>query len=395
MAENKDKNQNGYTGAYSRIKRIRHIIVTILVLFVIFAVFSYREDLTIENFRYLMKYVNVKPVVLGSEEKAQITFEPDSATVTASFKEDLVVLNKSSLKIYDLTSKEILNSDLALLTPAVSVGEKYFAVYDLGSKYVGIFNSFSKLWENNFDYPVYDVALDHKGNFCVVTAIKDYTSALKVYNNSFENIFNWKSADKYAVTADIHTDGDVYMSVGTIRNTTSGDMLSSLIILSASSDKVIKTVDFEGELAVKIRFNDEGNIVFLTDKALRFYSIDGKLKNEYFFNSKTLRKFDTGSDKTVLVLNENMVGKEHHLIIFDGDGNTYMECDVNSEITDLCISEAFTFVLGVEDITVIDLKQKKQKSYAAERSYRSVELLDEENVYLVYEGEALAVGVSK
>ena len=114
----KDKDTNEFSTVSSKIKRIRYVIASIFIIFVIFAVFSYREDLTVENFRYLMKYVNVKPVTFGSSENAQILFESDMSTVTSSFKEDLVVASKSAVKIYDLSSKEILSSDTSLMNPA-------------------------------------------------------------------------------------------------------------------------------------------------------------------------------------------------------------------------------------------------------------------------------------
>lgn len=395
MAENNEKNENSYTKTHSRIKTLRYVIVALLLIFVVLAVMFYREDLTVENLRYLLKYVDVKPMTFGSDENTQINFESDSATVTGAFKEDLVVLTKTSLKIYDLSSTEILESSHGLTSPTLAMGEKYFAVYDMGGKYVAVYNSFSKLWEHTFDYPIYSVSLDQKGNFCVVTGEKDYTSALKVYNNSFENIFNWRSVDKYSVCSDIYTEDTTCMAVGTIKSTDKGDMLSDLVILSADSEKVVATLEFSSEMVMDVSFNQKGNIACLTDKCLRIVSSKGEILTEYTFNSKALRKFEVGDGWTALLLNENLVGKTHRLIIFDEDGNTYMESTVDSEITDMCISESYAFLLGVEDITVIDLDTKKSKMYDSERSYRSIELLDEKNVFLVYDGLALALGAEE
>ncbi len=392
MAEN-EKNENGYSKTHSKIKRARYLIVTLLIVFVILAVMFYKEDLTVENFRYLLKYVDVKPVTFGSDDNTQINFESDSATVTGAFKEDLVVLTKTALKIYDLSSEEILSSSHGLTSPALSIGEKYFAVWDTGSKYVAVYNSFSKLWETTMEYPVYDVALDQKGNFCIVTGEKDHTSALKVYNNSFENIFNWRSVDKYSLCADLYTDDVTYMAVGTMKSTAQGDILSELVILSADSDKVLAALDFNSEMIMRVAFNSKGNIVCLTDKALRTVSVSGEVLSDYPFNSKALRKFEAGGKWTALLLNENLVGKTHKMIIFDSNGNTYMENTVNSEITDVCLSDSYAFLLGVEDITVLDIAKKTSGTYDSQRSYRSVELLDESNVYLVYDGLALALGV--
>lgn len=393
MSDGRDNETNNYKSTSVKIKRIRYITAVVLIIFVIFAVFSYREDLTIENFRYLMKFVDVKPLTFGADENAQINFDSDNSTLTGSFKEDLVTVSKTAVKIYDLSSKELLDSPVSLMKPALETGEKYFAVYDIGSGYIGIYNSFSKLWEKNFNYPIFDVSLDMKGNFSLITAEKGYTSVVKVYNDDFENIFNWRSSDKYAVVSDIMTDSGIYISVGTIRNNTSGDVVSSLVLLSDSSSKPIATLDFQSELIVDLSFNEDRNTVLLTDKALRFIDKTGKILTEVFFNSSSLRKFEVSNQYTALVLNEKLVGKNHKVFIFDANGNTYMEKAVVTEITDVALSDNFAFVLGVEDITVIDLDTKKLKSYPSERSYRSVHLFDDKNVYLVYDSLAVALGV--
>ena len=117
--------------------------------------------------------------------------------------------------------------------------------------------------------------------------------------------------------------------------------------------------------------------------------------SEYTFNPKALLKFETGGRWSVLLLNENLVGKQHKMIIFDANGNTYMENDINSEITDICVSDSYAFLLGVEDITVTNLNTGTSKLYDSERSYRSIELIDEKNVYLVYDGLALAMGAEE
>lgn len=383
--------KNGFFKACSKFKKARYVVLTILIVFVIVAVFSYREDLTVENFRYLMKYVDIKPLTFGSSESAQINFESDSSTVTASFKEDLVAVSKTAVRIYDLSSKEILSSSHSITNPAISTGGKYFAVYDIGGKYLAIYNSFSKVWETTLEYPIYDVQLDSKGNFSVVTASKGYPSALKVFSQNFENIFNWRSSDKYAVSSDIITDKEIYTLTATVRGNERGDMVSSLIALSSTSSDPLFALDFEGEMAMECAFFGNDKIAFLTDKALRITDRSGKVLNEYKFKSKSLRKFRAGEEFCAVVINENLVGKDHKAIIFDADGNTFFEVSVRSEITDLAISDEFLFLLGVEDVTVVGLENKSVKSYPSERSYRSVELFDDETVWLVYDGLAVAV----
>lgn len=395
MADN-DKNENSYVGTNSKIKKIRYAVITVLVITVAFALFFYREELTVENLRYLMKYVDVEPVTFGSGENTQINFESDSATVTGSFKKDLIVLTKSSVKIYDLSSKEIFRSDHSITNPALSVGERYFAVYDMGGKYIAVYNSFSKLWETTLNYPIYDVALDDKGNISVATTIDGHASALMAWDNRFEERFKWSSVDKYTLCTDIHSDGSsMIMAAGALKSTADGDMLSSVITFSADSKEPLYVCDFASEMVVATKFNGEGNLVCLTDIAVRTLSPEGELLSEYLFNSKALRKFEVCDEWTVLLLNENLAGRNHRMIIFDANGDTYMEKVINSEITDVCISKSHAFLLGVEDIIVADLSEKEMISYDSERSYRSVELIDRENIYLVYDSMAFAMGVEK
>ena len=61
----------------------------------------------------------------------------------------------------------------------------------------------------------------------------------------------------------------------------------------------------------------------------------------------------------------------------------------------MCLSDSYAFILGVEDITVADLSKKEMTQYDSERSYRSVELIDSENIYLVYDSMAFVMGVGQ
>ena len=66
MKEREEKTFNAFDTKASVLKRIKYGVIVLLVLVLLFFLVGYREDITVENIRYLLKYVNVSPAKIGS-----------------------------------------------------------------------------------------------------------------------------------------------------------------------------------------------------------------------------------------------------------------------------------------------------------------------------------------
>ena len=146
MKEREEKTFNAFDTKASVLKRIKYGVIVLLVLVLLFFLVGYREDITVENIRYLLKYVNVSPAKIGSADAQSVVFDEGVPSQLGVFRSDLVVVTKNQVSIYDLSAKKGFSDSVSLATPMLSLGDKYFAVYDQGDNYFALYNSFSKIY---------------------------------------------------------------------------------------------------------------------------------------------------------------------------------------------------------------------------------------------------------
>jgi len=395
MVNNNENNTNGFDRKASVMKKIKIALIVLLVLMLLFFFLGYREDITLENIRYLLKYVNVSPAAIGSEDAQVISFDSDSEALTGVFRSDLVVLDKDEVLTYDLSAKKGISDPVSLANPTLSLGEKYFAVFDMGDNYYAIYNSFSKIYEETTPYAIWDVVIGDNGEFLILTAEKGYRSALRVYNSEFENKMNWYTPDKYAVSADISTSRDTFYVVGCVKNNENGDFNSSVIVLKENNDKIETTVDIPSELVLNTKFFENTNMCVLTDRALRVFDLTGKELEKINFSSDSLKFFEACDEYAVLVLNENSIGTKHRLIIVDKKGNTSIDTVVETDVHDLSVAGEEVLLLGAQTLVSANAKKGSVSFVETDRSYASAHALGNSKAVMIYDSSAYIVSTEK
>jgi len=395
MVNNNENNTNGFDRKASVMKKIKIALIVLLVLMLLFFFLGYREDITLENIRYLLKYVNVSPAAIGSEDAQVISFDSDSEALTGVFRSDLVVLDKDEVLTYDLSAKKGISDPVSLANPTMSLGEKYFAVFDMGDNYYAIYNSFSKIYEETTPYAIWDVVIGDNGEFLILTAEKGYRSALRVYNSEFENKMNWYTPDKYAVSADISTSRDTFYVVGCVKNNENGDFNSSVIVLKENNDKIETTVDIPSELVLNTKFFENTNMCVLTDRALRVFDLTGKELEKINFSSDSLKFFEACDEYAVLVLNENSIGTKHRLIIVDKKGNTSIDTVVETDVHDLSVAGEEVLLLGAQTLVSANAKKGSVSFVETDRSYASAHALGNSKAVMIYDSSAYIVSTEK
>ncbi len=393
MQVSDEKNLNGYDKKASVLRKLKFLTLAVLILVLLFFFLGYREDITVENIRYLLKYVDISPAAIGSAEAQVIPYDADSSAVTTIFRSDLVIVDKDEVSTYDMSAKKGISDTVSLASPTVSCGNKYFAVFDMGDNYYALYNSFSKIYEETTPYAIWDIVIGDNGEVLIVTAEKGYRSVLKVYNTELENKMNWYTPDKYIVSADVFSSRDTFYAVGCVQNDSNGDFLSTLVILKAGSEEVFSSLEINSELILKTAFFDNGNVAVLTDKAVRVVDLTGKVLSETRFSSESLRLFETEGEWSVLILNENSIGTEHRLIILDQTGNTSMDTVIDTDVRDLSVSESDVVILGTQRLISIKADKQELVTHATDRSYEKALALGDSKAVLIYDNNAYVVSV--
>jgi len=176
------KKENLDTRSEKKVKKFRlfkFLSILVLVLFLLGGFLLFENEITIENLRYMVKYLDFSSSGAFSEESV-IYYNADNGNDFQVFRGDLALINPNGVTLFDRRGSAVMTDSFNMSKPTSVCGDKYLAIYDLGGHNVRVYNSFSLLFEESFRYPVQAVSVNSDGAFCVVTSEKNYRSAVFV-----------------------------------------------------------------------------------------------------------------------------------------------------------------------------------------------------------------------
>ncbi len=364
-----------------KFKLYKLISITVLVLFLLCGLILFKNDITIENLRYMIKYLDFSTSGAFDEEfQVHYNANPDNRFYV--FRGDLAIVNESGVTLYDRRGSAVMTDSFSMTSPVGVCAERYLAIYDLGGYQVRIYNSFSLLFEKSFDYMVQSVSVNKDGSFCVVTSEKSYHSAVFVYDRDFRQVQQWFSADKFAV--DAHLSDDNVLTVSTIR-AQDGDLYGELIAFKIGKKDPLYTYPYRENMPLALT-SKRNRAALMTDE--RMYLIkEGEEKAKVIFPKESLAQIRMGEELLCVVQNELSIGVNFRLRVFDWDGTELASEKFSVQILDVQIWEDTVYVLTHTGLFVIS-PGEKTKVYELEGDFFHLGILSKDTVVLCSETSA-------
>lgn len=357
-------------------KVIRHFLLAFLAVFVAAVIIFCNQDLRAENFRYLFKYIDVDPISSSANYK-DIYYDSNENTVFTFYKGDLAVIGDGKLKLYNIAGNNILDEKLETENALCASEGKYLVTYYPGENSVSVFNSFSKLYTVNYDYPVMYASAGDNGSFAVITRSKEYRSAVYIYNSSFKSVYSWLSNEKYALSAAVSPNGKK-VAVLTYSQY-NGTYLREITVRDISSDTQELSADSVGGMPIKIGFFDNSNMYAIYADGVTFYNddFDETASASWEDPIQFYRTFDDG---ILIITGETKANAKIHY--YDTKGNekltenfqfSVLDCDVLDDTIYLLTTSAIYKYDG-EDVLCAEIPN------GADRIF----LFDDGNVLVCY-----------
>ncbi len=359
----------------------KFLTITILVVFLLSGLILFENDITVENLRYLVKYLDFSSSGAFSEESV-IYYNADSGNDFQVFRGDLVLANAGGVTLFDRRGSAVMTDSYNMANPTCVCGEKYLAIYDLGGHEVRIYNSFSLLFEKSFDYTIQAVSINSDGAFCVVTSEKNYRSAVFVYDKEFEETYRWLSADKFAVNAFLTDRGELTVTSVHAEN---GDLISDLVELKIGDKKAGPTFMIKDELPLD-HYTDRKGTVLITDRNLRYIQ-NSKEEKLISFPEDSLKKFALDKKLSVVLQDELSVGVNYRLRVFNRKGEEISSEKFSVSVRAIEVLDDRVYVLTHTDLYIIE-EGKKTKTYPLNGDFLDLGVFSRDCVILCSDTEA-------
>ncbi len=361
----------------SAMRFMKYFTYLLLAIFFIGGMFIYRDDITVENFQYLMRYIDIQRPEL-SETRDEIRFTQQSDAKFCTVKDNIAVITKTSFSIYDFSGKRTFyDNGFSYQNPCFESNDKYVLVYDLYGNSISIYNSFSRLFQKTFSYNIEGVSLSSDGSFTVIASEKGYSGGVLVYNNKFKEIFKFMSRDKMITDACYNPSKKRLVCAST--GVRSGSFLTNLYFFNINDEEIKNEVSLSSEIPLKLSYTDEG-FVLLTSSRIIFYDFNAAVTASYDFEFNTVNSFYMFDNFMAVTLKTAITGTDMQINYYDFGGKLLYSDYRKDTVTDIASSKDKIICLSEKEVSVYNYNLKsdgeifmtEENKFASEGKYKRV-----------------------
>jgi hypothetical protein len=328
-------------------KITQRLITVVLVFFLVLSLITNFNEITYDNFFYLIKDF-ADAVDVEQSDYDTVSYTSDSRHFFSLYRGGLVVVNPSTLAVYTATGRNTMNISSRFSSPCVESSDKYFAVYDTAGTTFSVYNAFSRIYSENFEYPITGVCFADDESVAVVTKDISHRSLVHIYNKNFKKKFTVPS-DKYAFDIAIDSDSDrmavCYYDIG------DGSGVSQIVIRKYSNMEEVADISINGEFVLKCGFISQNRFGVITNRSVRIYDKNFDEWNSEEYAAATVSGFYLDSYGAAIAYTEN---SKNIALIFDKTGNLVYNDTINDNVKDIGICEQFAFFRTDSGIIRID-----------------------------------------
>jgi len=380
--------ENEYYIDISKRYRLAKFIVLILLIIYILAMISiYREEITIENFRYMIKYLDNSTLEYEGEYNT-IYYNNDGHSDYAYYKGELAVVSGSEMNLFAMSGISDLNLTLTYTEPKIMPSAKYMLVYDFFGNSYSLYNSFSQLYSETLEYPISDAAISDSGMYAVVTKTQEYRSAVIFYDKNFEQVSQILK-EKYVMDIDITDDGEKALVVSAYNS--EGIFNCEIMTINPYSDKPESLAVYEDKIPLKAGYNAVGGYTVLCDTGVTLYDSDNRLVSEYDFGGLQPAKCDIGEYYTSVALSQNVVVNENRIIFFNVNGKAVYEEIIKGEILEIKTDKDFAYIVFDGKLMKIDLYSGESGECEIEKNCMELIVVNDRVLLLCYNNKCIAL----
>ncbi|MCL2518276.1 MAG: DUF5711 family protein [Oscillospiraceae bacterium] len=345
-----------YLNISKRLKFIKRILTFVFVVYLLSIIVIYRDEITPENFRYLIKYLDTNSPEYTGQTRT-ITYDSAAEFQGGVFKGDLAIVRSRYVDLYNMLGNKILSYNISYSKPVLLTSKKYMLVYAQGEYSYTINNAFTQLHTETFQFPIYLAALSDEGLYALVSKSIDYSAVIYVYDKNFNNRSKIYKDNKNVYCIKINSAGTEMLIISNYND--NGDWKTEIVTISPFSEKEKSIKILNSTFVAVADYNSEGGYTVISDKQMLFFSKDSELIKTFEFKNRGIPlKFYLGAEYSAVAINEQLLGNNNTIYIFDKYGELVYNAVHVGSLKDILINDTDAFLLFNDSIIQINIQQK-------------------------------------
>lgn len=259
---------NEYYGRVAdRFGTVQMLLLAVLAVFLLISLIFNNEWVSYENLHY---FITDFGGYLTSADSGidKVILDAGEESGFGVFGGKLAVAGKTGLRLYTASGRLAVSGDDIYSRSAVETSDRYMLVYGTGGKELSIYNLFTKVHSETTKYPIYGAAVADNGSYALITGDNTHTSAVKVYDRRFEEIFS-RGLASYAVDAALSGSGDRLAILSFAEK--DGNVVTKLCLSKVPANDPYAEHEIAGTMPLYCAFTSSGNaIAVCTDRILTY-----------------------------------------------------------------------------------------------------------------------------
>lgn len=346
-----------YKRASAFIKIIRFGFLIGFVAFSLFCIGYFRDNITMDNIRYLFKYIDLS-FADNTPSEAEISISTDDESTFTLLGNDLAVVSGSGVDLYSFSGNKLYNYSHNYANPAVSSSGDNLLVYDSGGKGISLYSPVSKVLENlymPFEHTgIRSAYINKAGNFAIICSERASESGFVTFDRDGIWRFTWTSTDK--TVTDVALNKNASRAICSAVYNQNGSFYSDLLVFDTSlPEQTPLSLTFEEELILKIGYALDDSVIFvLTDS--KFICLDKSLNiiGETSYSTANARFYKAFDDCFIIVESNNLSGSSMTVSAYSYNCEKLFSHRTEKRISDLAYKDRALYLLGRNELEVFD-----------------------------------------
>ncbi len=350
-----------YTRISGHFRAAKYITVIILSAFLIFSFTFLRSDITLENLRYLLKFIsftNTETSITASK----INYASGDPNRLELFIGDLCTLSPEGYALYDSRGNQIMAENIKYSVPVLKTGDRFTLCYDLDGTAFTVLNTFSKLYEGTTEYPITDGTISSEGSFAIASSSREYRTAITLYDSDFEPITRIYKNDHLMALEMKDDASELAVMTAGARN---GEFYTKIELIAPNKDKELHSCELAG-LGYSLYYTDSGFAV-ITDESICFLDSELELIRAYRHDSR-LAMSEASGKYVICAHSDSVMGNSSRACVYTTDGRLIFEGSFDGKLIAMDFDESgdYIFILAGTTVSRINLINDKIGAFTVE-----------------------------
>jgi hypothetical protein len=319
-----------------------------LVVFLVYLIVTSLGNLTgitYANAEYVVRNFAVR-LEDNREAASAMIYNPDGAMRFAEAGGGLAVCGNTGVTIFSATGRRTCRDTAEMFIPAMRASKKYTAAYDSGGKKYYIYNSFTRVFTGETEYPVYGMSVADNGYFLLITGSDLSASSVVLYDSDF-NPVAVLGQSMHTAAAELDREGRRFAVVS--EGITEDGRFSSFVrIFNVGEKDPAGSFEAEGAFALGLRFCGERIFCLFSDRMI-LSGPDGSVEKEFSFGDATPVLASSSDDGAAVLLRD---GEGNETLCFWSSSGSDTRVRVPSGTASLSVGGSTAFILHPDGVRI-------------------------------------------